>query len=695
MAGGFPLCVNGSPIRTSEALYQACRFPHLPNVQKLIIDERSPMTAKMKGKPYRKDSRPDWDQVRVKVMRWCLRVKLAQNWESFSQLLLKTGQRPIVEESRKDGFWGARPTDEQTLVGMNVLGRLLMELREAVKTGGQQAALRVESPDICNFRLFGRPIEAIDAGSVAAAATGAQVESDPPVSRSAKQASLFEEPAVRDAPRPAYMPVEVVRPALADLKPYPVMKNSGVRWLGEVPEHWEVLPNRAVFTEVKERDNPEEQMLSVTIAKGVVPQKALLAESAKKDSSNLDKSAYKLVLPRDIAYNKMRAWQGAVGVSDHRGIVSPAYVVHRPRKDADSRYFHYLLRTPAFAKEAERWSYGITSDMWSLRPEHFKMIYSCLPPLPEQAAIAQFLDHMDRRIRRYIRVKQKLIKLLEGQKQAVIQRAVTRGLDANVRLKPSGVQWLGDMPEHWEVVRLARVIADGPRNGISPPVDERGTIESFSISAIREGKVDVRDGDKKYILGDKASLESGYCLLQGDVLLVRGNGNIRLVGKAAVVEEDMPNRVYPDLLMRVRLTPRCLPEFLVALLNCPVGRDQVETAARTAVGTFKINNQQVRQLCFGLPPATEQQRIVDWLSDELGAVKAASHRAQQEISLLREYRTRLIADIVTGKLDVRERAARLPDGSGETETIDGADTVVDVEDVTADALDAVPEEAEA
>jgi len=248
---------------------------------------------------------------------------------------------------------------------------------------------------------------------------------------------------------------------ISGLKPYPAYKDSGVPWLGKVPRHWDVLPDRALFTEVKERNHPEEEMLSVTIAKGVIRQRTLLADSSKKDSSNQDKSAYKLVLPGDIAYNKMRAWQGAIGASDYRGIISPAYVVQRPRKGAESRYFHYLLRTPAFAKEAERWSYGITSDMWSLRPEHFKLIYGCLPPPPEQAAIVRFLDHYDRKIGRYIRAKQKLIKLLEEQKQAIIHRAVTRGFDPNVRLKPSGVEWLGDIPEHWEVLPLRWCISIG------------------------------------------------------------------------------------------------------------------------------------------------------------------------------------------------------------------------------------------
>jgi type I restriction enzyme S subunit len=135
MAAGFPLVVNGVSIRTSEALYQACRFPRMPEVQKLIIAERSPMTAKMRGKPYRKFTRPDWEQVRVKIMRWCLRVKLAQNWRSFSELLLSTGDMPIVEmKARRSDFWGARLSDSGELVGINVLGRLLMELREDLKT---------------------------------------------------------------------------------------------------------------------------------------------------------------------------------------------------------------------------------------------------------------------------------------------------------------------------------------------------------------------------------------------------------------------------------------------------------------------------------------------------------------------------------------------------------------------------------
>ena len=162
MAGGFPLHINGVRILTSEALYQACRFPHLPDIQRLIIEQRSPMTAKMKSKPYRNDSRPDWDTVRLRIMRWCLRVKLAQNWDPFSHLLLSTGERPIVEESYRDAFWGAKPNDDDKLIGANVLGRLLMELREALRVM-EAIRFRVPPPRIAHFLLYGCEIGVIHA----------------------------------------------------------------------------------------------------------------------------------------------------------------------------------------------------------------------------------------------------------------------------------------------------------------------------------------------------------------------------------------------------------------------------------------------------------------------------------------------------------------------------------------------------
>lgn len=162
MAPGFPLLVNGIEIGTSEALYQACRFPMDPKLQEMIFAERSPMTAKMRTKPHRARTRPDWDEVKVRIMRWCLRVKLAQNWQKFSALLEATGERPIVESSRKDPYWGAQPQEGGLLVGANVLGRLLMELRGWLREPDKCHSLReVEPPSMPHALLLGWPIERV------------------------------------------------------------------------------------------------------------------------------------------------------------------------------------------------------------------------------------------------------------------------------------------------------------------------------------------------------------------------------------------------------------------------------------------------------------------------------------------------------------------------------------------------------
>ncbi|MDF3840976.1 NADAR family protein [Pseudomonas citronellolis] len=176
MASGFPLRVNGVRILTSEALYQACRFPHLPEVQREIIGQHSPMTAKMKSKPHRKDSRSDWDYVRTKIMRWCLRVKLAQNYDEFGRLLLATKDRPIVEQSRKDDYWGAKAVGvaDETLIGQNILGRLLMELRELLKNDEDGTLKTVPPLSIPDFLLLGQPIETVTAYRVTPEPEGRQ-----------------------------------------------------------------------------------------------------------------------------------------------------------------------------------------------------------------------------------------------------------------------------------------------------------------------------------------------------------------------------------------------------------------------------------------------------------------------------------------------------------------------------------------
>ena len=445
-----------------------------------------------------------------------------------------------------------------------------------------------------------------------------------------------------------------------ELWPYPETKDSGVKWLGRVPSHWGVLPNRTLFEEVKERNHPEAPMLSVTIKRGVILQNQLLEDSTKKDGSNLDKSAYKLVRPGDIAYNKMRAWQGAVGASGYQGIVSPAYVVQRPRDGVNSDFVHFLFRTPGFAKEAERWSYGITSDMWSLRPEHFKMIYTCLPPVCEQTAIVRFLDHADKRIQRYIRAKQKLIAFLDEQKQAIIHQAVTGQIDVRngqryPSYRPCCIEWLCDIPEHWEIRPFSRLAVEkADYRGATPPKTESGV---FLVTAknIRKGWIDY-EASREFVSDQEYSniMRRGFPL-QGDLLLTTEAplGHAALVDREdiALAQRVIRFRFCSDILRSEYALHSVLDWYFQNQLIC-------RGTGSTAVGIKASKLPQLRVLC---PPLNEQHAILIHIANVVGRINSKRKAVVRQVELITEYRTRLIADVVTGKLDVREAAAGLPE----------------------------------
>ncbi len=238
-------------------------------------------------------------------------------------------------------------------------------------------------------------------------------------------------------------------------RPYPAYRPSGVPWLGDVPAHWEVRRSKFFYREVDERSiTGTEELMSVSHKTGVTPRKQnvtmFLAES---------NVGYKVCRPGDIVVNTMWAYMAALGVARQEGLVSPSYGVYRPLRHGSliPDYIDPLLRTEEYRTAYLARSTGITDSRLRLYPEYFLGIPLLCPPLAEQQAIVRYLDHADRRIRRYVEAKRRLIALQEEEKQAVINRAVTRGLDSNARLKPSGMEWLGDVPEHWEVRRLRTV----------------------------------------------------------------------------------------------------------------------------------------------------------------------------------------------------------------------------------------------
>jgi type I restriction enzyme S subunit len=308
-----------------------------------------------------------------------------------------------------------------------------------------------------------------------------------------------------------------------------------------------------------------------------------------------------------------------------------------------------------------------------------------LPPLPEQAAIVRFLDYADRRIRKYISAKQKLIKLLEEQKQAIIHRAVTRGLDPDVRLKPSGVEWLGDVPEHWEVSQLRRIVESGRR--ITYGIVQPGELDPSGRFMVRGQDYSSGWVQPERIFRVSELIEVPYKrsrLSQGDIVLtIVGAG----VGNVAITPAWLDGANITQTTARVAIDrSKADGEFIAAVLQGPVGRRNVKLYVKGAAQPG-LNLEHVRIFLVPVPPLEEQKQIVTVLSRATMPLQTSVDYAQGEISLLREYRTRLVADVVTGKLDAREAAAKLPEEVDEPELLDDGDAPSDADEDGADDLD--------
>ena len=675
MAGGFSLSVNGFQIRTSEALYQACRFPHLPEVQRLIIKQKSPMTAKMKSKPHRKSSRSDWNRVRVKVMRWCLRAKLAQNWVAFSELLLETADRPIIEQSRKDDFWGAKPTDEDTLVGRNVLGRLLMELREEVKVENGASLLRVDPLTIPDFLLSGSPIEVVSAGDAVVeggmehvSTQSSRKQVDNPM---VMQTSLLYEPAAEETRLLEYPPVKKADVRIVNLKPYPEMKDSGVAWLGDVPAHWEVRRLKYLLHErdVRSADGSE-QLLRVSQYTGVSERKSEYGTDIP-DTRASSLVGYRCVSSNDLVVNIMLAWNGSMGVSDFSGIASPAYCVYKFNNNAVPRYFHNLLRSPIYKVRIKAVSTGVVESRLRLYTDDLYRLEGLLPPLPEQAAIVRYLDYVENRIQRYVQSKRKLLGLLAEQKQAIIHRAVTRGLDLDVPLKPSGVEWLGEVPAHWDVVAIKRRYSIQLGKMLQNRAIESTDVEVPYLKAQHVQWFSVRTADAPKMWASQHDIEQ-FGVRVGDLLVCEGGEG----GRCGLIRESLRGHIIQNALHRLRPLRGSSNNYLEYVLS-----------STASTGWFNaINNKATiahftKEKCGSLespfPPIHEQTTIVEYLDKITARIDAVIARTHREIELISEYRTRLIADVVTGKVDVREAAAKLPDEADDLMPDSDADDTLD------------------
>lgn len=437
---------------------------------------------------------------------------------------------------------------------------------------------------------------------------------------------------------------QVNGPKSYSMKPYPEYKNSGFEWLGNIPAHWGVGKLGACFEERNEKVSDEEfAPLSVT-KNGIVPQMAHVAKTDAGDNR-------KKVCINDFVINSRSDRKGASGISAYEGSVSLISTVLKPREHYPP-FVHHLLRSYNFQEEFYRFGKGIVADLWSTRYAEMKGISIPLLPMDEQLAIANYLDRETFRIENLIAEKQNFIKLLKEKRQALISHVVTKGLDPKVKMKDSGIEWIGEVPEHWELTRLRYL--GFCQNGISIGGEFFGSGKPFvSYSDIYKNRVLPEQVDGRIQSTEKD--QELYSVKRGDVFFTRTSETIDEIAFPAVCKKDIEAAVFAGFLIRFRPFGKRLDIDFSEFYFQNEKLRAFFVKEMNLVTRASLSQDLLKKMPVLLPPLDEQKRIATRLAVIDKTFGKLLQVVEDSIELLREHRTALISAAVTGKIDVREQ----------------------------------------
>lgn len=423
---------------------------------------------------------------------------------------------------------------------------------------------------------------------------------------------------------------------------YSEYKDSGVKWLGEIPRHWEVKRLASYFIErtVKVSDK-EYEPLSVTKL-GIFPQWENVAKTNDGDNR-------KLVRKDDFVINSRSDRKGASGVSNQDGSVSLINIVLKPRDTIKSRYTNYLLKSYKFIEEFYRNGHGIVADLWTTRFDEMKMIKIAVPNVDEQENIANYLDSVTTKIDEAIAQQQKMIDLLSERKKIIINNAVTKGLDPNVRMKPSGIDWIGDIPEHWDIRKLGTM--GSTMNGVShdssyfgegaPFVSYSDVYKNYSLPKFVSGLAKSSNQEKQL-----------FSVERGDVFFTRTSETAEEIGFTSTCLETIPDAVFAGFLIRFRPYADVLyPDFSKYYFRAHIHRAYFVKEMNLVIRA-SLSQQLLKGLPVLLPPLQEQCNIAKYLDNKTKEIDAYMNNITKQIFLLQERKQIIINDVVTGKVKV-------------------------------------------
>jgi len=419
------------------------------------------------------------------------------------------------------------------------------------------------------------------------------------------------------------------------MKRYESYSSSGFDWLGETPSHWKVLRMCYMFKPVSIKNTSGEINLSVYRDYGVIP------TDSRDDNHNViseDTSNYKLVEEGDFVMNKMKCWMGSLGLSDYRGIVSPSYTVMKPLQSNYHKYTHYLLRSPQYIPQYKRLSYGVREGQWDLRFEDFRELPCLIPPLSEQQQIVSFLDTKTSLIDSLIEKTQRKIELLKEKKSSLINEVVTKGLNPNVEMKDSGVEWIGKIPSNWLIKPLYTVCEHSKEKN----EDGESTVLSLSYGKLKVREVETNFGLLPESFDKYQRVRPGYIILR--LTDLQNDKKSLRVGHSYL--DGIITPVYVGL--------RCNSSILSEYLYYHLHNSDIKKVLYSLGGGLRqtLRFDELKRLPVPVFPIEQQQQIVEYLDEQTQLIEKTISIEEKRIELLKEYRQSLISEVVTGKRKV-------------------------------------------
>ena len=425
--------------------------------------------------------------------------------------------------------------------------------------------------------------------------------------------------------------------------------DSKLKWIGKMPSHWKLSKFKHNFKFSKSTNTSKNPTILSLTLQGIKIRDITTNEGQIARSYDNYTKVYK----NDIVLNPMDLISGFVDCSSVEGVISPAYYTLKPNQDIDPQYYKYYLQKHYYERIFFPFAEGVSVDhRWTLKKEDFLNFGLIKPPLKEQKQIANYLDKKNAKIDATIAKNEELIQLLEEKRVALINQVVTKGLNPDVPMKDSGVEWIGEIPEHWDTISLKRFsnkITQGPNPNLSIYSDER----KYKILKTK----DVYDKEIKYELADYIPSESflpysNFKLIDNDILIcIVGHGSI---GKINIFKEQELEFIFTRAIGLLRPNTSIIePYFVKYFFESNVGKELINSIIEGSTGQEVVKTSKLGSLNITYPPLNEQAEIITYLNFEINKIYEILNRVTKNIELLKEYKTSLIHHVVTGKIDVR------------------------------------------